>query len=108
VTFLGRRVYRDQVDVRQDLRGRSYYWIGGPEENATEVVPVELTPPQPSHPHPEKNCHAVPPLNESFAGQSSQCATGKGVLNRPPRQLRRSRIKLLAFHSKLKSTLDSS
>jgi len=37
VTFLGRRVYRDQVDVRQDLRGRSYYWIGGPEENATDV-----------------------------------------------------------------------
>jgi len=36
-TFLGRRVYRDQVDVRQDLRGRSYYWIGGPEENATDV-----------------------------------------------------------------------
>jgi 5'-nucleotidase len=37
VTFLGRRVYRDQVDVRQDLRGRSYYWIGGPEENATDM-----------------------------------------------------------------------
>ena len=37
VTFLGRRVYRDQVDVRQDLRGRSYYWIGGPEENATDL-----------------------------------------------------------------------
>ena len=37
VTFLGRRVYRDQVDVRQDLRGRSYYWIGGPEENATDI-----------------------------------------------------------------------
>jgi 5'-nucleotidase len=37
VTFLGRRIYRDQVDVRQDLRGRSYYWIGGPEENATDV-----------------------------------------------------------------------
>ena len=36
-TFLGRRVYRDQVDVRQDLRGRSYYWIGGPEENATDL-----------------------------------------------------------------------
>jgi len=36
-TFLGRRVYRDQVDVRQDLRGRSYYWIGGPEESATDV-----------------------------------------------------------------------
>jgi 5'-nucleotidase len=37
VTFLGRRVYRDQVDVRKDLRGRSYYWIGGPEENATDL-----------------------------------------------------------------------
>src|SRR3954469_7989990 len=37
VTFLGRRVYRDQVDVREDLRGRSYYWIGGPEEQATDL-----------------------------------------------------------------------
>jgi 5'-nucleotidase len=37
VSFLGRRVYRDQVEVREDLRGRSYYWIGGPEENATDV-----------------------------------------------------------------------
>ena len=37
VTFLGRRVYRDQVDVREDLRGRSYYWIGGPEEAATDL-----------------------------------------------------------------------
>ena len=37
VTFFGRRVYRDQVDVREDLRGRSYYWIGGPEEQATDL-----------------------------------------------------------------------
>jgi 5'-nucleotidase len=37
VTFLGRRVYRDQVEVREDLRGRSYYWIGGPEEKATDL-----------------------------------------------------------------------
>jgi 5'-nucleotidase len=37
VTFLGRRVYRDQVDVRSDLRGRSYYWIGGPEESAADL-----------------------------------------------------------------------
>src|SRR3954466_7799039 len=37
VTFLGRRVYRDQVDVRQDLRGRHYYWIGGPEGNAPDL-----------------------------------------------------------------------
>ena len=42
VTFLGRRVYRDQVDVRQDLRGRSYYWIGGPEENATDLPGLRL------------------------------------------------------------------
>ena len=37
VTFLGRRVYRDQVEARRDLRGRYYYWIGGPEENATDL-----------------------------------------------------------------------
>jgi 5'-nucleotidase len=42
VTFLGRRVYRDQVDVRADLRGRSYYWIGGPEESATDVPGSDL------------------------------------------------------------------
>ena len=42
VTFLGRRVYRDQVDVRQDLRGRSYYWIGGPEESATDLPGSDL------------------------------------------------------------------
>ena len=37
ITFLGRRVYRDQVEVREDLRGRSYYWIGGPEEEAVDL-----------------------------------------------------------------------
>ncbi len=37
VTRLGRRVYRDQVVVREDLRGRSYYWIGGPEEAGTDL-----------------------------------------------------------------------
>ncbi len=37
ITFLGHRVYRDLVDVRQDLRGRAYYWIGGPEEKGPEV-----------------------------------------------------------------------
>jgi 5'-nucleotidase len=30
VTRLGRRVYREQVEVRKDLRGKAYYWIGGP------------------------------------------------------------------------------
>lgn len=29
-TSLGRRVYREQVLRRDDLRGRPYYWIGGP------------------------------------------------------------------------------
>jgi 5'-nucleotidase len=37
VTRLGRRVYRDQVVVREDLRGRQYYWIGGPEEEGTDA-----------------------------------------------------------------------
>jgi 5'-nucleotidase len=37
ITFLGRRVYRDLVDVRQDLRGRSYYWIGGPEADVEDA-----------------------------------------------------------------------
>jgi 5'-nucleotidase len=43
VTFLGRRVYRDQVDVREDLRGRSYYWIGGPEESAADLPGSDCT-----------------------------------------------------------------
>ena len=29
-TRLGKRLYRDTVDERADLRGRRYYWIGGP------------------------------------------------------------------------------
>ena len=54
ITFLGRRVYRDLVDARQDLRGRAYYWIGGPEAaaedipgsdtNAVQVGRVSVTP----------------------------------------------------------------
>jgi 5'-nucleotidase len=37
-TRLGSRVYRDAVNVRQDPRGRDYYWIGGsgPEWAADE------------------------------------------------------------------------
>jgi 5'-nucleotidase len=30
VTRLGQRRYMDQVDRREDLMGRSYFWIGGP------------------------------------------------------------------------------
>jgi 5'-nucleotidase len=43
VTFLGRRVYRDLVDVRQDLRGRAYYWIGGPEADAEDVPGSDMS-----------------------------------------------------------------
>ncbi len=30
-TRLGKRVYFDEVEVREDPRGREYYWIGGPK-----------------------------------------------------------------------------
>jgi len=36
-TRLGRRVYRETVDERRDLRGRHYYWIGGPVEASGDV-----------------------------------------------------------------------
>ena len=38
VTHLGRRVYRDELVVRHDPRGRPYYWLGGsePEGDLTE------------------------------------------------------------------------
>lgn len=37
-TRLGKRVYRDQVDERADLRGRRYYWIGGPATGYGDVA----------------------------------------------------------------------
>ena len=43
VTFLGKRVYRDLVDVRQDLRGREYYWIGGPEAEGQDVPGSDMS-----------------------------------------------------------------
>ncbi len=42
-TSLGRRIYRDQVSVRQDLRGRNYYWIGGPEEEGEDIPGSDCT-----------------------------------------------------------------
>lgn len=36
-TRLGQRAYRDQVEVRRDLRGQLYFWIGGPEVEAEDV-----------------------------------------------------------------------
>jgi 5'-nucleotidase len=44
-TKLGKRIYRDQVDERADLRGRRYYWIGGPAQGYGDV--------------PGSDCHAV-------------------------------------------------
>jgi len=41
-TRLGKRVYRDQVDERQDLRGRRYYWIGGAAEGYGDVDGSDL------------------------------------------------------------------
>jgi 5'-nucleotidase len=43
VTSMGRRIYRDQVSVRQDLRGRNYYWIGGPEQKGDDVPGSDCT-----------------------------------------------------------------
>jgi len=42
-TSLGRRIYRAQVSVRQDLRGRNYYWIGGPEEKGDDLAGSDCT-----------------------------------------------------------------
>jgi 5'-nucleotidase len=44
-TRLGRRIYRDQVEERADLRGRHYYWIGGPDAGFSDV--------------PGSDCHAM-------------------------------------------------
>jgi 5'-nucleotidase len=56
-TRLGKRLYRDQVEERADLRGRRYYWIGGPtlgfgdvegsdgvavRDEAVSVTPLDL------------------------------------------------------------------
>lgn len=43
VTSMGHRIYRDQVSVRQDLRGRNYYWIGGPEEKGPDIPGSDCT-----------------------------------------------------------------
>ena len=36
-TRLGKRLYRDQVEPRDDLRGRRYYWLGGPPVGVGDV-----------------------------------------------------------------------
>lgn len=38
MTRLGRRLYKDDVQERNDPRGRAYYWIGGGEAGMEEVA----------------------------------------------------------------------
>ncbi|HKA91790.1 MAG TPA: 5'/3'-nucleotidase SurE [Haliangiales bacterium] len=42
-TRLGQRVYRDQVEVRTDLRGQRYFWIGGPEVTVRDAPDTDGT-----------------------------------------------------------------
>jgi 5'-nucleotidase len=42
-TRLGQRIYRDQVAMRKDLRGKDYYWIGGPEEKGPDIPGSDCT-----------------------------------------------------------------
>jgi 5'-nucleotidase len=37
-TRLGKRIYRDSVEARDDPRGRRYYWIGGPTVGYGDVA----------------------------------------------------------------------
>jgi 5'-nucleotidase len=42
-TRLGERVYRDQVEVRTDLRGQRYFWIGGPEQDSEDGADADVS-----------------------------------------------------------------
>jgi 5'-nucleotidase len=42
-TRLGQRTYRDQVEVRTDLRGQRYFWIGGPEMEGEDAPDADGT-----------------------------------------------------------------
>jgi len=37
LTRMGTRAYREHVEERQDLRGRPYFWIGGPPEQSSNL-----------------------------------------------------------------------
>ena len=37
LTRMGQRNYREHVEERQDLRGRPYFWIGGPPEETPHL-----------------------------------------------------------------------
>lgn len=43
VTRQGMRVYRDELDVRHDPRGRAYYWIGGDEPTSVNEAGTDFT-----------------------------------------------------------------
>jgi 5'-nucleotidase len=40
-TRLGQRLYRDQVETREDPRGRKYFWIGGPPVDSDESTDAD-------------------------------------------------------------------
>jgi 5'-nucleotidase len=42
-TRLGQRLYQDRVDVRTDLRGRRYFWIGGSELEVEDDAESDAT-----------------------------------------------------------------
>lgn len=42
VTRLGHRRYEDQVSKREDLMGRSYFWIGGPPAPMDEAADADI------------------------------------------------------------------
>lgn len=42
VTRQGRRIYRDAIVVREDPRGRPYYWIGGEEPTGEAVEGTDV------------------------------------------------------------------
>lgn len=42
ITRQGRRIYHDEVVVRQDPRGRPYYWIGGEEPTGEAIEGTDV------------------------------------------------------------------
>jgi len=43
VTFLGRRIYDEQIDCRTDPRGRKYYWLSGKPVTEAQEPGTDIT-----------------------------------------------------------------
>lgn len=61
ITRLGRRIYRDELVVRADPRGKPYYWIGGadPEDHAEEGTDIAAI---------AANCISITPVHLDLTG----------------------------------------